>query len=136
MIGAPRARYGTPSAYSFPTRTARYHDILLHDGDARGERLLRGEKVPVFNELAILQPSAYATFQVEIRVPRFDDDLAELPKLLLPRELAVEDWTANVRQLCEASVGTARLPSLHCAGDELQHFAQSQSVVPNPRSER
>ena len=85
-----------------PESKRRYHDILLHDGEARGERLLRGQKVPVFNELAVLQPSEYATFKVEVRAPRFDDDLDELSKLLFARELAVEDWTANVRRLCNA----------------------------------
>ena len=38
----------------------------MHDGSREGTRTLNGEEVPVFNELAILQPSHFGTYVVKI----------------------------------------------------------------------
>jgi tetratricopeptide (TPR) repeat protein len=79
----------------------RYGDLLLHDGAASGWRRLDGKEVPVFDELAVLQPSAYATFVVETEQPTAEDSLA-LAEVFEARGLPAEDWTLQVRTLCRA----------------------------------
>ena len=79
----------------------RYGDLVLHDGSRAGERLLNGEPVPVFNELAVLAPSAFSTYEVKVEAGR-REELAALEKLLDGSGGTSEDWTASVRNLCQA----------------------------------
>jgi len=50
-----------------PDSGHRWGDLVLHDGAANGYRMLRGQKVPVFDELVCLRRSAFVTFIVELQ---------------------------------------------------------------------
>jgi hypothetical protein len=50
-----------------PESKRRYHDLVLHDGEQRGERRLGGQIVLVFDELDLLSASAFETWQVVVR---------------------------------------------------------------------
>jgi hypothetical protein len=98
-----------------PESGRRYDDLLLHDGEARGERRLGSQNVPVFDELQVLQPSAYQTWQLMVRFARPEEQQA-LSDELEDEDVPFEDWTDNYRILCEAcSLGT---PHAH---EDLRH---------------
>lgn len=88
---------------SVPTAASgrRYHDLVLHDGSRNGERLLNGVEVPVFDELEVLAPSAFSTYEACIEVEE-PGDVTALETLVEQTGGAGEDWTANVRMLCRA----------------------------------
>jgi hypothetical protein len=86
-------------------------DVVLHDGEPRGHRMLGHREVPVFEELELLAPSRESTWVVKVTVPaRKDLDalLAELER----RGVPAEDWTTTVRILCRAcDEGNPDLPA-------------------------
>jgi hypothetical protein len=88
---------------SVPTAVTarRYRDLVLHDGSSNGERLLHGKPVPVFDELAVLAPSAFSTYEARVEVER-PEDVAGLESLVERAGGVSEDWTASVRSLCRA----------------------------------
>jgi tetratricopeptide (TPR) repeat protein len=90
-----------------------YGDVVLNDGAPVGYRELDGQDVPVFNCLALLEPSRLSTWCVEIELDPsklVDGDAAafhELEQLAEARGLAAEDWSRAIRTLCKAcSEGT------------------------------
>jgi hypothetical protein len=88
---------------SVPTAACgrRYRDLVLHDGSSNGERLLGGRPVPVFDELEVLAPSGFSTYEASVEVER-PDDVAALESLVESAGGMSEDWTASVRNLCRA----------------------------------
>lgn len=84
-----------------PESGRRHGDLLLHDGEPKGKRLLGVREVPVFEELTVLAPSRSSTFVVEAEQPTPEDGRA-LEAALSARGLAAEDWTSQVRLLCKA----------------------------------
>jgi tetratricopeptide (TPR) repeat protein len=93
-----------------PQSGRRYGDLLLHDGAPVGERLVDGTAVPMFEEIALLQASSYATFAVTVGAPTAEA-MGALTALLLQHEAVAEDWSQSVRTLCtscsESSGGVA-----------------------------
>lgn len=79
----------------------RYRDLVLHDGSQAGERLLDGQPVPVFNELAVLTSSPFSTYEMDVEASR-PEDLMALEQVLDASGGISEDWTASVRNLCRA----------------------------------
>ncbi|HYQ17576.1 MAG TPA: tetratricopeptide repeat protein, partial [Polyangiaceae bacterium] len=85
-----------------------YGDVVLNDGAVVGYRKSDGEDVPVFNCLALLEPSALSTWCVEIeldaRKATAENESAfnELDSLAQERGLAAEDWSRSVQLLCKA----------------------------------
>jgi hypothetical protein len=91
-----------------PDSGRRYDDLLLHDGEPRGTRQFRGRAVAVFDELAVLEASAFGTWEVVVRAGH-PEELAALLEELHEAELNVEDWTDSVRVLCaQCSLGDPR----------------------------
>ena len=88
---------------SVPTAACgrRYRDLVLHDGSRNGERLLDGRPVPVFDELEVLAPSGFSTYEARIDVEG-PDDVHALTTLVDGAGAVSEDWTANIRWLCRA----------------------------------
>lgn len=84
----------------------RYGDVILHDGEPRGRRLVGSHEVAVFDELVRLERSAYETWRVTVDCA----DQAELDALLAlfsDIDGMVEDWTSNLQLLCrQCSLGT------------------------------
>lgn len=87
---------------SIPTSYAnrRYRDLVLHDGAPQGYRTVSGKKVPVFDELQLLESSDYRTFSLRVWA-RNPHDLKLLEKLCDQADYAMENWTLNIRHLCE-----------------------------------
>jgi hypothetical protein len=87
---------------SVPTASSsrRFGDLLLHDGERVGTRMLGGIEVPVFNELEVIEPSRYSTYAVDVEAPA-QGDVDTLERALEERGLAGEDWTRSVRLLCK-----------------------------------
>lgn len=83
-----------------------FGDVVLHDGEPVGERVVEGRPVPVFNELALLEPSGVPTFGLTVRGAEAADSDA-LRDLAMTRGGAAENWTTGVQMLCRAcSEGT------------------------------
>ena len=101
-----------------PESGRRYDDLLLHDGESRGKREIDGRSVSVFDELAVLETSPFATYEVIVRCAD-PEEVEAVMRQLREAELGVEDWTGNLRMLCEAcSLGE---PHDH-DGDERTNF--------------
>jgi tetratricopeptide (TPR) repeat protein len=80
----------------------RYGDIVLHDGAAVGYRLNSyGKERPVFNVLELFEPSRLATYEAAVEVGSAED-IEALEKLCAGAGIEVEDWTANITNLCKA----------------------------------
>ncbi|MBO0859951.1 MAG: tetratricopeptide repeat protein [Chloracidobacterium sp.] len=84
-----------------PQSEHRFNDLLLHDGAPNGFRKVDDKEVPVFDELQLLTPSEYGTF--EVIVSGVDsEDVESLAEMAAELELAAEDWSSNLRMLCRA----------------------------------
>lgn len=84
-----------------PQSEHRFGDLLLHDGAPNGFRKVGGKEVPVFDELELLAPSKYGTFEIIIDGVSAED-IEKLNELAGERGLAAEDWSANIRMICKA----------------------------------
>lgn len=93
---------------NIPLTSYCYGDVVLIDGAPVGYRRRDGEDVPVFDCLALLEPSPLSTWCVEVELARRDPEsgaevaLAELEELAQQRGLATEDWSRSIRFLCKA----------------------------------
>jgi len=95
-----------------PESRHRFHDIVLNDGAGNGTRVRDGIEVPVFDELAIWEPSDYSTFRVNLFIPG-ETALPKLIELCDAREFGLEDWS-SIRWICsECSLGN---PGPHDCG--------------------
>jgi tetratricopeptide (TPR) repeat protein len=81
-----------------PDSKHRFHDIVLNDGASNGTRVTNGVEVPVFDELAIWQPSRWSTFRASVRIP---DESAEekLTEFCEASKIGIEDWS-SIRIIC------------------------------------
>jgi hypothetical protein len=77
-----------------------YGDLLLHDGASSGERQIHGQTVPVFDAIDLLRPSAYLTFEVELRA-HDPEALHALFHRASIEDIGLEDW-GTIRCLCSA----------------------------------
>lgn len=55
-----------------------YKDMLLIDGAPEGTRVVNGRKIPVFNEISIIQKSEFKTYKLQITL----EDLTDINALL------------------------------------------------------
>ncbi|HEV3073639.1 MAG TPA: tetratricopeptide repeat protein [Thermoanaerobaculia bacterium] len=85
-----------------PESGRRWRDLVLHDGAPNGYRMLRDREVPVFDEIELLAASPFSTFvaQISCADPRAVGILLERFDQI--EDVRAEDWTANVRFLCQA----------------------------------
>jgi tetratricopeptide (TPR) repeat protein len=110
----------------------RYGDLVLHDGEPRGYRQLRGQEVPVFDELERLQPSELATFRVLLTANALEDVVA-VEELFGRAGGAAEDWTRSFRVLCkECSEGR---PGEHDHGPVSSEWSRERTFGIASRSE-
>lgn len=88
---------------SIPLGSFCYGDVVLNDGAPQGYRLLGGKEVPVFDCLALLEPSPLSTWSVEIELNEAEHHraaaFASLSQLALARGQCAENWTQDVRAL-------------------------------------
>ncbi|MBO0724432.1 MAG: tetratricopeptide repeat protein [Blastocatellia bacterium] len=84
-----------------PQSDHRFNDLLLHDGAPNGFRTVDDKEVPVFDELQLLIPSEYGTFEVIVSGVG-PEDVESLAEMAAERGLAAEDWSSNLRMICRA----------------------------------
>jgi hypothetical protein len=83
-----------------PESEHRFGDLLLHDGAPNGFRKVGNHEVPVFDELELLEPSEFGTFEAVVEgataeeVEKFAEEATEAG-------LSAEDWS-RLRHLCKA----------------------------------
>ena len=101
----------------FPESGRAWHDIVLHDGAPMGTRIdASGNEKPVFNELALFEPSAFSTFVIEVTAES-EADVEALAQLVSDESGWMEDWTGGVQVLCKAcSEGLAHEAHDHSGG--------------------
>jgi hypothetical protein len=79
-----------------PTSRRRFGDMLLNDGLARGYRLYEGKRITIFDELAVLAPSPYATYEIVAEEVTEADRIA-LVVMAEKYEMGIEEWaTARI----------------------------------------
>jgi tetratricopeptide (TPR) repeat protein len=115
-----------------PESGHRHGDLLLHDGAPKGYRMSRGREVPVFDELEILTPSDFGTFETMVFVETADD-LAALERIFDAGGGAAEDWS-SARLICEqcdrARPHQGHDPSeVHAAGERRIGLAASSEEL-------
>lgn len=79
----------------------RHGDLLLHDGAPNGYRKIGTREAAVFDELQVLKPSAYSTFEAYIEGAT-DTDLDELRALCGADRVVLENWSETLHMLCKA----------------------------------
>jgi hypothetical protein len=89
-----------------PESGHRFGDLVLHDGEPVGTRVLGDQERPVFAELDLLRAAEDPTLRAEVSCPS-KADADELESAFLAAGLAAEDWTTGIQFLCKAcSEGT------------------------------
>lgn len=83
-----------------PESDRRCDDIILHDGAPEGHRTWKGERYPVFNELAVWRVSEYSTFEVDLIIPN-QTALESLVDRCREVKFGIENW-GMLRILCKA----------------------------------
>jgi tetratricopeptide (TPR) repeat protein len=92
-----------------PESGHRWGDLVLHDVVPRGERMLNGQAVAVFDELERMDPSSVPTFSADLIWPE-PADADALVALLDDRGLGGENWTESIHPICkECSLAPAHV---------------------------
>jgi hypothetical protein len=86
----------------FPESGHRWKDTVLNDGAPTGYRKYGGKDIPVFDELALLQPSAFGTYVVRVRIPPGRENVEKLAEAATELDGGAEDWSTSVRMICKA----------------------------------
>ncbi|MEU2429936.1 tetratricopeptide repeat protein [Streptomyces sp. NPDC007861] len=76
----------------------RFGEIVVHDGEPKGERVVEGETYYVFDELMLFEDSRLPTLSVTVNAERAAD-LEELISLFAGRDFGAEP-ASGVRTLC------------------------------------
>ncbi len=100
-----------------PNSNHRYHDILLNDGAADGNRKSGGLEYPVFNELEVWKASGCSTFQSALSMDDADAE-HDLIRACNESDIGFEDWT-TVRIIC-AACSAGSVDQNHCSADAVE----------------
>lgn len=79
---------------SIPAPSSRkcFRDLILFDTEHRGFRILKGKRIPVYDELQVIKTSGYETYQVTLETTQFSD-IKTLDQLCLDADLGFDNWT-------------------------------------------
>ncbi len=110
-----------------PESGRRHGDMLLHDGAPTGKRRYRDQVLSVFDELALLEPSPFHTWRIDLVAPS-PSDVEELFRAVAEgTEAALEDWTGSLEMLCaKCSEG---LPHEHGEGARREVAWKAERMV-------
>lgn len=89
-----------------PESGHRFRDVLLHDGEPKGSRMLGDREVAVFDELLRLQDSGLPTWKAEVSGAD-EADLEALGDRVGPLGLGVDNWSGMRIMCAECSHGNA-----------------------------
>jgi hypothetical protein len=80
----------------------RFGDVVLHDGAPAGYRLNSyGKERAVFNVLELFEASRLITYEADIEAESLES-LQQLESVCDSAGIQIEDWTANLENLCKA----------------------------------
>jgi hypothetical protein len=105
-----------------PASRRRFGDILLNDGLALGYRLFQGRRISIFDELAVLIPSTFATYEVIIA------DVAEVDRVALvdlaeKHEIGIQEWATTHRKRPPVSAHASNKRSFYSSNQVTYHIA-------------
>jgi tetratricopeptide (TPR) repeat protein len=86
----------------FPESGHRWRDLVLNDGAPNGYRLHMGKEVAVFDELQLLERSAFGTYVAEVKLPDRPDYVEQLARVADQMGGSAEDWSTSTQVLCKA----------------------------------
>jgi hypothetical protein len=86
----------------FPESKHRWKDVVLNDGAPTGYRKYKGQEVPVFDALELLERSEFGTFVARVRMPPKSRCAENLTEIASELGGTAEDWSTSVRLLCKA----------------------------------
>jgi tetratricopeptide (TPR) repeat protein len=101
-----------------PHARRRHGDVLLHDGEPTGHRVLDGKRLPVFDEIELFEASELSTFAVTVLATGVGA-LAELEERARSMALCAVRWPDTVVPLRAAPGGFALDGLLH-AGSQTE----------------
>lgn len=121
-----------------PESGHRFGDVILYDGDPIARASLDGASLPVFNEIMLLEPSAYPTLGVI--VPNVGaDGLAQLVDLFTANGLAADLWMSRsedevARDLVTVGIGApaeqaTRLLAQWAVGGDGRDFGNIEQLL-------
>ena len=88
-----------------PTSGRRWHDVLLVDGEPRGERIVAGTTFTVFDEIEVWESSNVPTLRCAVDCKTVED-LNDLLDRFEHAGWGSEDWSASIMEVCdECSTG-------------------------------
>lgn len=93
-----------------PSSDKRYGDLILFDTEHRGFRIIKGKRIPVFDELQVIKRSAYQTYEVTLNTTDFSD-INILDQLCFNEDLGFDNWTRATRTFINPQ--TKRLPEYY-----------------------
>ncbi|MGY0023635.1 tetratricopeptide repeat protein [Streptomyces sp. cg35] len=106
----------------------RFGEIVVHDGEPRGERIVDGNRYPVFDELLLFEPSPLPTWEATVGAGE-PADLEELLELFQERDFGAEPADA-VELLCTCcSEGSREQRRRVHAGSQRVTFAAPEQDV-------
>ena len=108
VVWAQRLDPARARIISIPLPWSRHNfgDIVLNDGAPEGHRISNGVEYPVFNVLALLEPSKHQKFVVELETAD-PASVEALEDIAYDLGGAVEDWGVSTNILCaQCSRGT------------------------------
>ena len=121
---------------SIPFTDRRYGEIVVHDGAPNGERVVDGQRYPVFDELLLCKPSDNATFQVSVSCSEATD-LEALSDMADAAGLAVESMSSMVMHRRSESEGRVEMvPDAAAAGDHALLLAAPDAAAAQEVLER
>lgn len=94
-IDPVRARIASIPA---PSSGKCFRDLVLFDTEHRGYRILKGKRIPVFDELQVIKRSGYQTYQVTLETAQFSE-VEVLDQLCFDADLGFDNWTKATRTL-------------------------------------
>jgi hypothetical protein len=94
-----------------PESGHRWGDVVLHDGEPRGQRRVQNRTYDVFDELERWQPSTTPTLEVQLTVAG-ERDCKKLTSMFEKAGFAAQDWTSSVRIICK-QCSEGHSPSSH-----------------------
>ncbi|HFA51162.1 MAG TPA: tetratricopeptide repeat protein [Bacteroidetes bacterium] len=83
-----------------PESKRRYLDIVLNDGAPNGMRFIDDRPFHVFDELQLLKPSEYMSFQIWVADAK-EFQINSLEKRCGEKGFGFENWTNSLRQICK-----------------------------------
>ena len=86
----------------FPESGHRWKDVVLNDGAPNGYRQYKGQELPVFDALELLERSPFGTYVAHVKMPDRRDYLVQLAERAADLEGSAEDWSTSVRIICKA----------------------------------